>query len=60
MANSLIFTLAALGLIVFAWVFITVSNRRLDSRTLSLDSSIDLKDGSQYTGSTGQVLRYRA
>jgi MFS family permease len=60
MTDSLIFTLVALGLVAFAWVFITISNRRLDSRTLLQDSSVGVKDGSQYIGSTGQVLRHRA
>ncbi|KAI9646384.1 hypothetical protein NHQ30_004375 [Ciborinia camelliae] len=55
MTNSLIMTLVALALMAFAWVYITIANKRLDKNNKTLDpvSPTDAKDSLV-------VRRYRA
>ncbi|KAF7907557.1 uncharacterized protein EAF01_005143 [Botrytis porri] len=53
MTDSLIMTLVALALMAFAWVYITIANKRLDKNSTTEAGSVDGKDGLV-------VRRYRA
>ncbi|KAG4034094.1 hypothetical protein MFRU_003g00700 [Monilinia fructicola] len=54
MTDSLIMTLVALALMAFAWIYITIANKRSDkNNTIDAGSSFGIEDG-------GIVRRYRA
>ena len=53
MTDSLIMTLVALALMAFAWLYITIANKRLDKNSTTDVGSVNVKDGLV-------VRRYRA
>lgn len=53
MTDSLIMTLVALALMAFAWLYITIANKRLDKNSTTDAGSVNVKDGLV-------VRRYRA